>query len=444
MSDQATDLLEKIRQQFDSAPYPCAPVEDSPENDIGKLFLNSLVTPYYLKNQRFVNTQGKTILDAGCGSGFKALTLAIANPGAKIVGVDLSGESIELAKQRFQFHSIENAEFHVLSIDDLPRLKQTFDYINCDDVLYFFPNLEAGLRSIKSVLNPEGIIRGNLHSATQRFHYLRAQEVFRTMGLMEANPEDLEVEIVRDTMMSIKDEVDLKVRTWSSTFTDPKKGKQKVLANYLLQGDKSYTVSELMSSLRAADLEFISMLDWQSWNLLNLFEQPNELPEFWKKKLPEMSIERRLEIFELLQPNHRLLDFWCTHSGQTSHNILVSDWKDSDWKNAIVHLHPALKTPQFKAELSEALRQQQSFEIGQISSESSQSSLILEADTLAYLLPLWDESQRVDSLVNHWRELRPLNPVTLDSKSEEEAFEQVKQVLTSLSNPLYVLLERST
>jgi 2-polyprenyl-3-methyl-5-hydroxy-6-metoxy-1,4-benzoquinol methylase len=443
MNDQSAEILEKIRQQFDSAPYPCAPVEDFPENDIDKLFLNSLVTPYYLKNQRFVDTTDKTILDAGCGSGFKALTLAIANPGAKIVGVDLSKESIELAKQRFQFHGFENAEFHVLSIDDLPQLEQEFDYINCDDVLYFFPNLEAGLRVIKSVLSSEGIIRGNLHSATQRFHYLCAQEVFRMMGLMEANPEDLEVEIVRETMTAIKDNVDLKIKTWNASFTSPKDGKQKVLANYLLQGDKSYTVSELMSSLRAAGLEFVSMLSWQQWDLLSLFEQPNHLPEFWKAQLLDMSIERQLEIFELLQPNHRLLDFWCTHSGQTNGNIPLSGWENSDWRNAIVHLHPALKTPQFKAELSEALKQQKFFEIGQISPDSSQSSLILEADSLVYLRPLWDDAQRVDSLVNHWREIQPFNPVTLDSKSEEEAFEQVKQVLISLTIPLYVLLERS-
>jgi 2-polyprenyl-3-methyl-5-hydroxy-6-metoxy-1,4-benzoquinol methylase len=444
MQNQNFELLEKIRQQFDTAPYPCNPLEDSPKDNYQTLFLHSLATPYYLRNQRFLETKDKVILDAGCGTGYKSLVLAEANPGAKIVGIDLSKESISLAQKRFQFHGLENAEFHVLSIYDLPQLGLEFDYINCDEVLYLFPDLAAALNVMRSTLKPQGIIRGNLHSALQRVSYFRAQEVFKIMGLMESNPEEMEIEIAVETMRSLKDKVILKLSTWSSRYSSQtEEGREGVLMNYLFQGDQGYTISDLMSALNSASLQFINMVNWRQWEVSELFQQPNQLPEFWKERLPTMSIEQRLEVFELLQPMHRLLDFWCTSSDQPNTILSISDWKDSDWEGTIAHLHPVLKASQIKADLIEAMSQQQPFEISRYVPSSSKSRLLLDSGTLGCLLPLWDEAQPVIALVERWIKLRPLNPATSKRVSYQEAFEQVKQVLSSLENCLYVLLERS-
>jgi ubiquinone/menaquinone biosynthesis C-methylase UbiE len=88
------------------------------------------------------------------------LKLAEANPGARIVGIDLSPQSIELARQRLAHHEFDNVEFHAMSVDDIPQLGMTFDYINCDELLYLLPDQLAGLQVMKSVLKPQGILRG--------------------------------------------------------------------------------------------------------------------------------------------------------------------------------------------------------------------------------------------------------------------------------------------
>ena len=119
MNNPESELQAKIRQQFDAVTYPRVPVENSPQNEYELLFLHNLITPYYLRNQKVIETKGKVILDAGCGSGYKALVLAMANPGAQIVGIDISEKSAELARQRLQYHGFDNAEFHVLPIDCL-------------------------------------------------------------------------------------------------------------------------------------------------------------------------------------------------------------------------------------------------------------------------------------------------------------------------------------
>lgn len=438
MENKSTELIEKIRKQFDTAPFPRVPIEKSPLNESYSLYIHNLVTPYYLRNQKVIDTQGKVILDAGCGSGYKSLVLATANPGAKIVGIDMSQESVNLARQRLQYHGCDNAEFYALSIDELPSLGMEFDYINNDEVLYLLPDPVAGLQAMKSVLRPDGIIRTNLHSAMQRFFYFRAQEVFKMMGLMDANPGEDEIELARDTMKALKDEVFLKQKTWRAEF---EKDDERILVNYLLQGDKGYTIPEMFSALRAADLELVSMVGWRSWELMSLFKEPDNLPVFLGLTLPEISIEERLHLFDLLSPTHRLLDFWCGHPSQAKSFMPVDEWTRDDWCQARAHLHPQLRTQTFKEDLIARLSNSQLFDMSRHLS-LMEGSLIVQSTMASCLLPLVEGAQPVTLLADRLEKLSPVHPITLEPISDEEAMEAIAQLLSPLESFGYVLLER--
>ncbi len=440
MPNQDPELLEKIRQQFDSAPYPRTPLEQSPKTDYELLFIHNLATCYYLKYQKVINTEGKIILDAGCGTGYKSLVLAEANPGAKIVGIDISEQSIELARQRLKFHGFDHAEFYVLPIEDLPQLGYEFDYINNDEVLYFFPDITIPLKAMKLVLKPEGIIRSNLHSAFQRVNYFRAQSLFRMMGLMDDNPTDLEIDLTGEIMEALKDQVLLKSQTYNP---ETSKEKQWVLMNYLLQGDKGYTIPDLFSALRNSDLELISMVKWRNWEVIDLFKDAENLPAFLGMSLPELSIEDRLHFYELLHPIHRLLDFWCGHPIINESIVPVSNWTDTDWQTTQVHLHPQLKTSKAKEDLIECVKTQKPFEISQYVKLPTIVPITLESRRAACLLPLWETEQPMISLVERWQQIQPVDPVTLELIDPQIAFDQVKELLTTLDAFLYVLLQRS-
>jgi len=304
MDHQNLDLIEKIRQQFDYAPFPRIPLEKSPESNFELLYLHNLVTAYYFRNKKVINTEGKLILDAGCGSGYKSLVLAQANPGAKIVGIDLSEESVKLARHRLQYHGFENAEFYAIKIEELPSLGLQFDYINADEVLYLLPDAIAGLQAMKSVLAPDGIIRTNLHSANGRAGVFRAQAVFKAMGLMDGSPGELEIEIVRETMEALRDEIGLKTAGWNATLAQDESW---IMSNYLLVGDKGCTIPEVFAMLRSADLEFINMVAWRRWDLMDLFKDADDLPPFLAMSLPEASVEERLHLSENWVENPVLL-----------------------------------------------------------------------------------------------------------------------------------------
>jgi ubiquinone/menaquinone biosynthesis C-methylase UbiE len=441
MDKHPAELQEKIRQQFDFG-YSRIDIECSPKDETIDLYFHNLVTPYYLRNKKPINTEGKVILDVGCGSGYKSLILAEANPGAKIVGIDISERSIELAHQRFKYHGFENGEFHLLSLYELPKLGIEFDYINCDELLYLFPEPAVALQVMKSVLKPQGIIRSNLHSLFQRSPYFRVQEIFRMMGLMDTNPEDVEIDIARETLKALKDNVELKNKVWSPKFEKQDK-KYSILMNYLFQGDKGYTIPDLFTALQAADLEFISMVNWRQWKLMDLFKEPDNLPVFLAISLPETSIEQQLHLFELLHPIHRLLDFWCGHPERAEPVIPVAEWKSSDWQHAKIDLHPQLKTPAAKEEVIRCTTQFNPFEIGKYLPVTGEQTLV-DSAVAACLLPLWEEAQPLPALVKRWQKLRPVHPVTLESTTESEAFEVVSSALMGLESCGYVLLDRQS
>ncbi|MDB9340545.1 MULTISPECIES: class I SAM-dependent methyltransferase [Cyanophyceae] len=440
MVDIASDLFEKIRQQFDSSPYPRIPLEKSPKTQPDKLYIHSLVNAYYLRNQKVIDSPGKVILDAGCGTGYKSLMLAGANPGSKIVGIDISAESIKLAQQRLEYHGFDHAEFHFLSLEDLPSLDYQFDYINCDELLYLLPDITVGLKAMKAVLKPDGIIRTNLHSSLQRGDFFRAQKLFAMMGLTEGNPGEMEVEIVSETMKALKDNVQLKAKTWKSNF-EKEEGEEIILMNYLLQGDKGYTVPEMFSALADSELEFISMVNWRQWQLLDLFQQPDNLPSFLAMSLPDISQEESLHLYELFNPVHRLLDFWCGHPQPPLDILPVTEWTDADWQGATVHLCPQLKTPQFQEQLIACVREVRAFSISEHLSLVS-GSINIDSSTASCLIPLLEQPQPMMSLVERWRQFRPLDPVTLQPTELEVDFNIVKQLLTSLESLGYLMLER--
>jgi hypothetical protein len=294
------------------------------------------------------------------------------------------------------------------------------------------------------VLKPEGIIRTNLHSQLQREQYFRTQALFSLMGLMDDNPGDLEVEVVVATMRALKDQVNLKTKTWGPGFEQEATQAENVLMNMLLQSDKGFTIPEMFSILRASNLELLSMVEWRSWELMDLFKNPDELPALWEMSLPNLSTEEQLRIFELLQPVHRLLDFWCSPAGEAKELVPVTSWDTEDWLIAQVSLYPQLQTEAVKTDLLEALNRQQFFEISRYIPMVTAAPIWLDPIAAACLLPLWEGPQPFTALMQRWMKLNPCSLTTLEPVTQDTVVDKLKQILARLEVCLYVLLEKAT
>lgn len=438
METKAAPIYDKIREQFDTGPYPRVQIEKSPKQNTIYLYYHNLVTAYYRRNKQIISPVGKTILDAGCGSGYTTLTLAEANPGAKIVGIDLSSKSIELAQKRLEYHGFNDVEFQVLSLEDLSKLERKFDYINCDEVLYLLPDPIAGLKAMKAVLKPEGIIRSNLHSSLNRAFIYRAQSIFKMMGLMDENPGEMEVDIVREIFKSLKNEVLLKQVTWQSKLEN---NIEYFMMNYLFQGDKGYTIPEMFATIAAANLEFISMTKLKEWDLMSLFKDPEDLPTFLAYSLPEIEIEDKLYLFELLSAENRLLDFWCGNKQETETIKSLEELTIDDWKKVKIHLHPQMKTSVLVNELLECINQQRYFPLSKYL-PLTQDHVSIKNNIAACLYPpLLESPKPIEFLVKRWQRLYPENPITGEATTEEQAFKIIRDLIIDRESFGDILLE---
>ena len=216
---------------------------------------------------------------------------------------------------------------------------------------------------------------------------------------------------------------------------------------HLIQGDKGYTIPEVFHLLREANLEFISMVNWRQWGLLDLFKQPNNLPALLELGLPETSVEERLHLYELLNPIHRLIDFWCGHPDQGKPYQPVSDWSDRDWQNARVYLHPQLKTARFEQQMNTCIRERRPLDIAQhlniAATAFKGKPLYIDSSVLtACLLPLWSEPQPVTALAKRWQQVAPVDPISLSNITSEQALKEIQKKLAKLEAFMYVLLER--
>jgi SAM-dependent methyltransferase len=441
MDTSQSAFLETMRRQFDFGPYPREPIDHSPSNEPNELFIYNLATPYYLRYQKVAHPEGKLILDAGCGTGYKALVLAIANPGAKIVGVDISPKSVELAQQRLEHHGFKDSvEFHLLAIEDLPQLGMAFDYINCDEVLYFFDDIARGLADLKSVLKPEGIIRTNLHSALQRALYFRAQELFGLMGLMDPDAQEMAIPIVVETMQALKTGVNLKKLGWESKY-EADDNAEILLANHLMQQDKGYRIADLFLALEQAELAFLSMTNWRQWEVADLFNEPNNLPAYVAMGLADSTPQDRLTIYELLNPVHRLLDFWCVHPAASPDPAPLAEWDLATWQTAQVTLHPQLCTDKVKAAAITAIQTRNPLLLSNFLNITALETIAPDSSVASMLLRLFDGPKSFNQLVDHWRTIRSVDWVTMAPIAPETAQQQVMQILTKLEVFLYVLVE---
>lgn len=104
-------------------------------------------------------TSGQTVLDVATGTGQPALTIArMVGPNGRVVGVDLSAEMLEVAKEEAAHQGLTNVVvFQVVKDESLSMFDDnTFDSVVCRNGLMFMPDPVKALHAFLRVLKPGG------------------------------------------------------------------------------------------------------------------------------------------------------------------------------------------------------------------------------------------------------------------------------------------------
>jgi len=257
MTKDASELP-NVRAQYEALPYP----HRDPKEERERLINPDSERLWNLNHFCFRGRQtfaGFRALVAGSGTGDATIYLAEqlkAIPGARVVSIDFSRASNEIAKQRARVRGLRNITFLEGSLLDLPaRGLEPFDYINCTGVLHHLADPDAGLAALVPVLAPGGALGLMLYGRYGRTGVYQVQALMRLVNGGEADPR----ERIANTKAML---ADLPATNWfkrgEELFSDHVRfGDVGVYDLFLHEQDRAYSVPEVYAFVERAGLHLI-------------------------------------------------------------------------------------------------------------------------------------------------------------------------------------------
>jgi len=242
------DPADAVRAFYDSHPYP-APIDNLDRHR--ELYRNPdrrradslLLWPTEKPRAN------RTILVAGCGTSQAAIH-ALREPDARVTAIDFSETSLRYTRNLQRKYGLRNLDLHRLAIEHVGELGRTFDQIVCTGVLHHLRDPDIGLRSLRSVLAPNGAMHLMVYAPYGRAGIYMIQEYCRLLGVSATEGELRDLSAMLGEL-SAEHPIAGVVRR-AKDFRNPD-----ALADALLHPqDRAYTVPQLHAWLERCGVSF--------------------------------------------------------------------------------------------------------------------------------------------------------------------------------------------
>jgi SAM-dependent methyltransferase len=195
---------------------------------------------------------GASVWVAGCGTN-QAVFTALRLPHARVLGTDLSTQSLATARTSADQLGLTNLELVERSIHETD-FREQFDYVACTGVIHHNADPPACLARLAAALKPGGVMELMVYNYFHRFLTTAYQKAVRTLagGAAELNFER-ELAITRTLIGSFP------VRNLMGGFLQQQRGIPDAgLADALLQPvEYSYTVESIAAMADACGLDVL-------------------------------------------------------------------------------------------------------------------------------------------------------------------------------------------
>lgn len=103
--------------------------------------------------------KGETVLDLGAGAGFDCfLAASKVGPKGRVIGVDMTPEMLEKARDNAKKNSVKNVDFRLGEIENLPLADNSVDVVISNCVINLSADKQRVFHEIHRVLKPGGRI----------------------------------------------------------------------------------------------------------------------------------------------------------------------------------------------------------------------------------------------------------------------------------------------
>jgi len=242
------DVAAEVRDFYDRYPYP-PPVDNLDKYQRLWQDQQRRRAEYHLFWPTRSFREEPSILIAGCGTS-QAAKYALRWPAAQVVGIDCSATSVHHTEELKHKYNLPNLQLHQLAIEQVDELEASFDQIVCTGVLHHLADPDAGLRSLRGVLKPEGAMHLMVYAPYGRAGIYMLQEFCRLIGIQASDAE------IRDLISALSElppghPLERLLRQ-ARDFRD-----RASLADALLHPrDRAYSVPQLFDLIENAGLTF--------------------------------------------------------------------------------------------------------------------------------------------------------------------------------------------
>ena len=266
-SDAATPAVSAFYDRF---PFPGDPLQDGPPPGYNWRWCHRSVLAA-VHGGIPDGIEAPRILDAGCGTGVSTDYLCHLNPGAQVLGIDISDGALAVARERLQR---SGAEAQVASLRQEQRSlldlagEGPFDYINSVGVLHHLDQPEAGLQSLAALLAPDGLLHLFLYADAGRW------EIHRTQAALELLSAGTEAEGLRlgRQLLETLPEGNRLARHHRERWAVDCAADANFADMYLHPQETSYNLERLFAFIETAGLQFAGFSNPEVWDPARLLQ----------------------------------------------------------------------------------------------------------------------------------------------------------------------------
>jgi 2-polyprenyl-6-hydroxyphenyl methylase/3-demethylubiquinone-9 3-methyltransferase len=107
--------------------------------------------------QQFTDISGKRGIDVGCGGGI--LTEALAQNGVDALGIDLSGDLIDVAELHALEMGVSTVNYQKIAVEKLAEEQpESFDFVTCMEMLEHVPDAGSIISACAKLVKPGGMV----------------------------------------------------------------------------------------------------------------------------------------------------------------------------------------------------------------------------------------------------------------------------------------------
>lgn len=281
---------------------------------------------------RAIEPETLDILVAGCGAN-QAAIIAHANPGHRVIGIDLSGQAIASHMHLKTKHHLHNLELHQLGVEDTPALNRKFDLIVSTGVIHHLVDPVAGLTTLRQVLASHGVMSVMLYGQHSRAGVYMVQEAMRTLSV-DRDPAG--VAFARDTVGNLPSWHHAHSYLSHAPDLDYDAGFVDTILN---ARDRAYTVPEVIDLVQCAGLRFQGWLDGLYYAPSAAFPPEAKIHD----RIYDLPREQQWHVVDLLTQVAGAHRFLVCHADRPDSDLEADFDGGNDWLDSVPAKHPDLR-----------------------------------------------------------------------------------------------------